>query len=608
MDRSGRLTLFLVVFLLIVGLSVAPQLSPVSPAAASPTPEFTKIRVGAETSGLALGFGSVWVTNSGDGTVSRIDPATNQVVATIKTVAEPRGIAAGEGGVWVASWGLHESTVVRIDPASNEVVATIKAGKLGALEGVAISKGAVWVTNFNNGWVLKIDPKTNEIKARIKVGGQPRKIAAGEKALWVIDAAEKEVVRIDPQTDRIVARIGLDQGLTSYNGITVGGGSVWVTNGGAGGRLFRIDPGTNKVSQTYSSKAEYYGATVGGGYLWVGCLMGISQINLADGEWVEHFGEDWFRWPPSLVFGHGSLWVASGGQNVIRVDKLKVDLAEAQGSRIGEIVINQIDIANFPDVVLYVTVLDGDGNLITGLQERDFKVLEDEVEQSPITLATQLPSIAAVMAVDTSGSMRKAMPQVLRAAASFINNMRGQDQVLLLQFADKVTVANPFTMDKSALQRSIDAMKSRGNTALYDAVYQAVDSFGEKKGRKVAVVLTDGVDDDGFNRPLSRKTLKEAIAAAGEINVPIYAIGLGTEVDTGVLRRMAEETGGRYFFSPSPAELEGLYRQIVTQLEGQYRISYKTNITELDGSWHRVVVKARGSMGDKKYKAPTAGR
>jgi len=95
------------------------------------------------------------------------------------------------------------------------------------------------------------------------------------------------------------------------------------------------------------------------------------------------------------------------------------------------------------------------------------------------------------------------------------------------------------------------------------------------------------------------------VASAAEINVPIYTIGLGAEVDTEVLRSLAEGSGGRYFFSPSAAELEGLYRQIVTQLEGQYRISYKTNITELDGSWHRVVVKARGSMGEKKYKAPT---
>ena len=529
------------------------------------------------------------------------------MIGTIKAISEPRGIAAGEGGVWVGSYAVH-NTLVRIDPTSNQVVATIKGDGFGFLEGVATYRGGVWVAS-TGGWVLKIDPKTNRIVAKIKVGGYPRHIAAGEGALWVVDQTNNEVFKIDPVKNSLVANIPLDPSLKGgwHRDICVGGGSVWVTfmTTARMQKICQIDAATNKLVKTYEiDEVGLYGATVGGGFLWVSGYECIYQINLTNGEIVETIGKGRVGTSPKLLFAQGNLW-APVGDRVIRIGKLRVEMAEAERPKAGEIVINQIDISNFPNVVLYVTVFDAEGNLVTGLQEGDFKVLEDEAEQSPISLATQLPALATVVAVDTSGSMRRAMPEVQRAAISFINNMRGQDLVLLSQFAETVKVMQSFTTDKDALQKAIRAMTARGNTALYDAVYQAVDSFGEKRGRKVIVLLTDGKDDDGFNRQLSRRSLKEAIAAASELNVPIYTIGLGTEVDTEVLRRLAEETGGRYFPSPTAAELEGLYRQIIAQLEGQYRISYKTNITELDGSWHRVVVKARGSMGEKKYKAPT---
>lgn len=270
----------------------------------------------------------------------------------------------------------------------------------------------------------------------------------------------------------------------------------------------------------------------------------------------------------------------------------------------GQVVINQVDVSAFPNVMLYVSVFDDSHRLNLGLTPQDFTVKEDEVEQSPINVKTQLPSIASALVVDSSGSMKNAMPDTQRAATTYIDKVRPEDEIAVIDFSDKVRITQKFSSDKAVLRNAIRTMKARGNTALYDAIFEAAQSFGAKKGRKVIILLTDGRDDDGMNRPLSTKTVDQAIAAANEVNVPVFTIGLGNSVDESLLRRIADQTGGRYFLSPGSADLERLYKEIGAQLEGQYVITYATNLAEADGSWHRVVVTAKSGLGQKQYKAP----
>ena len=277
---------------------------------------------------------------------------------------------------------------------------------------------------------------------------------------------------------------------------------------------------------------------------------------------------------------------------------------EKPSSEEAQVVINQIDVSQFPGVKLFVSVLDSSGKMVRGLGEKDFLVKEDEVEQSPVQVATQLPSIASTLVLDTSGSMKRAIGDAQRAATTYVDSVRAEDEVLIIDFSDKVKVVQSFTSSKALLKAAIGAMKARGNTALYDAVFEAVKSFGDKKGRKVVIVLTDGRDDDGTGKVLSVKTLDQVIAAAREVNVPVFTIGLGTDVDEAILTKIAVESGGRYFPSPSSAALESLYREIGAQLTGQYLLSYDTDLSERDGSWHRVVVRAAGGLGQKQYMAP----
>jgi len=306
--------------------------------------------------------------------------------------------------------------------------------------------------------------------------------------------------------------------------------------------------------------------------------------------------------PALKMMGIGLLVLLLGGVEG------RFDPAGAQGDKPpagkAQVVINQVDIALFPNVKLFVSVMDSAGKMIRGLSEKDFAVKEDEVEQSPVKVETQLPSIATALVLDTSGSMKNAIADVKQAATTYVDNVRKEDEVLLIDFSDKVKIVQNFTTDKNPLKSAVGGIKARGNTALYDAIYEASKSFGDKKGRKVVIVLTDGYDDDGTNKPLSVKTVDQVIAAANEVNVPVFTIGLGASVDEAVLKRIAVESGGQYFPSPSSADLENLYKEIGAQLTGQYLLSYATDLAEADGSWHRVVVAASGGLGQKQYVAP----
>lgn len=138
--------------------------------------------------------------------------------------------------------------------------------------------------------------------------------------------------------------------------------------------------------------------------------------------------------------------------------------------------------------------------------------------------------------------------------------------------------------------RRSNGTTARGDTALWDALYTSVDSLRTVAGRKAIVLLSDGVDDDGSGKPLSKKTVTDVLALAKQVNVPIYAIGVGTELDEVNLRKVATDSGALYLSTTDPAELKRLYDGIGKQLAGQYNIFYTSNLPA-DGSEHRVQLK-----------------
>ena len=163
------------------------------------------VAVGNAPSAIALGAGSVWVTNSSDGTVTRIDPET-LVTKPISVGNGPAAVAVNAAGAWVANAG--DNTVVLVDTDTNTVVDTTPVGDGPAA--VVATPSALWVANSRDGTVMRLDPRSGKVAKTIRLGGTPNALATAGGQVWVaiaqsapqtppVDGA-RLVVRADPQS------------------------------------------------------------------------------------------------------------------------------------------------------------------------------------------------------------------------------------------------------------------------------------------------------------------------------------------------------------------------------------------------------------------------
>jgi peptide/nickel transport system substrate-binding protein len=139
------------------------------------------IALGTFPTSLALGDGSVWVSDGADGTVSRIEASSDAVAHTIAVGSGASGIAVGAGGVWVAN--TLDDTVTRIDPRTGRATNTIRVGQ--GPRGIAVGAGAVWVANSRDGTVSRIDPISRRRVATIHLGQSPEDVAVVGGSVYV---------------------------------------------------------------------------------------------------------------------------------------------------------------------------------------------------------------------------------------------------------------------------------------------------------------------------------------------------------------------------------------------------------------------------------------
>ncbi len=260
------------------------------------------VEVGQRPTGMAFGFGSVWVTNSTDGSVSRIDRRGGNSVP-ISVGASPSGVAVGAGAVWVANSG--DATVSKIDPAtSRRDDIRVRPGPTG----IVVAFGSVWVTNALDATVTEIDPDTNKVKKVVPVGAGPTGIASGAGYLWVTNQGDDTVTRFDPDT--YVADSAINVG-TAPAGIAVADGAAWVANN-LEGSLSRIDVENLRVTvRTLDEDGGAYGVAASEGNVWVsneyaGTLMRVTARTFRLADTVRLRGA-----PLGLAFAGDDLWFTS---------------------------------------------------------------------------------------------------------------------------------------------------------------------------------------------------------------------------------------------------------------------------------------------------------
>ena len=214
-------------------------------------------RVG-RPSGVASGAGAVWVTDSADDQLLRVD-AAGRVDDRIPVGRGPAGVAAGGGQVWVAN--QLDGTVSEVNPGAGRQVAVIPVG-IGP-SAVAFGFGSVWVANVTSDTLTRINPATGTVAATISLGSSPAAVAAGFGSVWVAAQETGELLRVDPAGDQVVKRIPVGQ---SPDGVTVGAGAVWVAD--AGGAVTRFDPRTD-AERPFSVGGSPAGVAYAGGAVWV---------------------------------------------------------------------------------------------------------------------------------------------------------------------------------------------------------------------------------------------------------------------------------------------------------------------------------------------------
>src|SRR5438128_9347538 len=250
-------------------------------------------------------------------------------------------------------------------------------------------------------------------------------------------------------------------------------------------------------------------------------------------------------------------------------------------------------------VNVFVTVTDQHGAPIADLKKDNFQLREDDKEQKIAVFDKEsaLP-LSIVLAIDTSLSTRKDLPLELASARRFAHAiLRPVDVLSLYQFSETVSELTAFTPDLRAIDRAIDRVRVGSATALYDALFLGSQALEPRQGRKVMVVITDGGDT------MSKVNYQEAVRAAETAEAILYSIIVvpieaSAGRDTGgehALIQLSADTGGKYFYASSLAQLDQAFAQISDELRTQYLLAYYPSQRLADSDFRRIQVRITGA-------------
>lgn len=251
-------------------------------------------------------------------------------------------------------------------------------------------------------------------------------------------------------------------------------------------------------------------------------------------------------------------------------------------------------------VVFNVTVTDGKGRQVSGLKMGDFQIREENrLQNIKLFNAEDVPASVGLI-VDNSGSMRNKRTDVVNAALAFAGAGNSEDEIFVVNFNEQAYFGLPpairFTNDLAQIRSALLRTAPAGLTALYDALAAGIDHLRTgTRDRKALVVLSDGGDN------ASRRRLDDVLHIAQQSSATIYTIGIYDAADPdrnpGVLRRIAESSGGRAYFPDSLKDLEQVWREIAGGIRSQYTMGYHSSNPNRDGKFRKVKISARRNGG-----------
>ncbi len=226
----------------------------------------------------------------------------------------------------------------------------------------------------------------------------------------------------------------------------------------------------------------------------------------------------------------------------------------------------------------------------------DIEVFEDDVPQHVDTFQEAVDPVSIVMTLDSSGSMKKSTELVKSTATDFVRAVRPEDSLALITFADEPRFEHVLATNREWSLDAIRKYTANGGTALYDALWNALQHLKGTKGRRAIVVLSDGRDENNpGTAPGSKHVFNDVLTLQRQVGATFYNVGLGANVDREVLETLATQSGGQVYYAADATALGDQFQRIVLDLRRRYVLSYSSTNRAADGNWRKVEIRPRSS-------------
>jgi Ca-activated chloride channel family protein len=291
-----------------------------------------------------------------------------------------------------------------------------------------------------------------------------------------------------------------------------------------------------------------------------------------------------------ILLGIGLCCLFAGSRGTLGQDsKVFLDDKLGQSEKNTEKLVVNVDLIN----VLF-TVTDKRGRLVTDLSKSDISLTEDSKPQTITNFSreTDLPLTIALL-IDTSTSIRDRFKFEQDAASDFLyRTLRPRkDKALLITFDSAIELVQDYTDSPEVLAKAIRQVRPGGGTKMLDAIFLACqEKLKAETGRKIIILISDGDDN------LSLETVNSTLEMAQRSDVSIFAIStnstgffnLSAPKTDKLLKKLADETGGRAFFPFKAEDLTQSFQDISAELRSQYSLAYRSTNTLRDGNFRAI--------------------
>ncbi|MBF8984415.1 VWA domain-containing protein [Lutibacter sp. B2] len=262
-----------------------------------------------------------------------------------------------------------------------------------------------------------------------------------------------------------------------------------------------------------------------------------------------------------------------------------------------DIKISQIDTSDFPQIGIYFSILDESGDEILDFKKEKFSLVE-KIANGKNYIAQEISAVKKIdeneysnisLVMDISDSMNEYnnISYAKSSAKNFVESisLNEKNKISILSFNDEQNLLEDFTSDINQLSSSIEDLSAFGRTSLYDTLHLSLLQMNNRIGQKFIVAFTDGRDTS------SSLTKDDVIKLSKELGIPIYIIGIGSDIDMSTLTTIAKESGGKYIPIENAQELDKIYLQIFEQQKKQMFITYTSKNLKEQTAWRNFSLK-----------------